>query len=110
VNALVGNAVLTTEHQLFGDEAGPHVRFRKKHGAEVAERLSVEQTVERLRLQLMPLFDRANRGLIRNLQALRDLRQPTAPPHGASPVSIGQAGQVDVGGQQVNVARNQQGA
>jgi hypothetical protein len=41
VNALVGNAVLTTEHQLFGDEAGPHVRFRKKHGAEVAERLSV---------------------------------------------------------------------
>ena len=70
------------------------------HGREVAERLSVEYQIDALRLHLMPLFDRANRGLIRNLQALRDLRQPPA-----SAVSITQAGQVNVGGQQLNVAR-----
>jgi hypothetical protein len=100
IQALIGNAVVTTEHEFFGDD-GPRVRWRKIHGREAAEALSVEHTVERLVLVLMPLFERANRGMIRNLTALRDLRQP-AP----SPVTIGQAGQVNVGQQQVNVGRD----
>jgi hypothetical protein len=96
LNAMVGNAALTIEHQFFGEEP-PAVRFRERHGSAVAERLSVEHAIDALRLHLMPLFDRANRGLIRNLRALHDLRQPVP-----TPVSIGQAGQVNVGGQQVN--------
>jgi len=62
MNRMIGDAALTLEHQFFGDEEGPGVRFAKKHGREVAERLSVEHTIERLRLQLAPLLDRANRG------------------------------------------------
>jgi hypothetical protein len=103
LNAMVGNAALTIEHQFFGLES-PDARFGRRYGREVAEKLSVEYAVDALRLHLMPLFDRANRGLIRNLQALRDLRQPPTPP-----VAIGQAGQVNVGGQQLNVAQNDPG-
>jgi len=53
----------------------------------------------RLAEELMPLFERANRQLIRTLKAIKDLR------HGPPPkIAIGQAGQVNVGEQQVNMA------
>ena len=55
--------------------------------------------MERLSEQLLPLLDRSNRMLLRNLKALRTLKQPPPPS-----VSIGQAAQVNVGQQQVNVA------
>ena len=61
--------------------------------------LKVEEIVERLSEQLMPLLDRSNRMLLRNLKALRALKQPPAPS-----VSIGQAGQVNVAHRQVKAA------
>ena len=53
--------------------------------------------VDRLRLQLLPLFDRANRGVVRNLQALKEMRPPPAPT--PMPVAIRRADQVNVAGQ-----------
>ena len=47
----------------------------------------------------MPLMDRSNRMTLRNLRALKDHRRPPSPN-----LNINQAQQVNVGGQQVNVA------
>ena len=58
-----------------------------------------EECVERVGEQLMPLLDRANRMMLRNLKALEDRRRPPAPN-----LNIGSAGQVNVGQQQVNVS------
>src|SRR5688572_7282930 len=54
--------------------------------------LRVEEIVERLAEKLMPLLDRSNRMMLRNLKALGDHRRPPVPS-----VTIGQAGQVNVG-------------
>jgi hypothetical protein len=48
---------------------------------------------------MLPLLDRANRLLVRNLKAARELRQAPLPS-----VSIGSAGQVNVAAAQQNVA------
>ena len=50
--------------------------------------------------ELLPLQERANRMVLRNLKALADLRRAAAPS-----VAIGSAQQVNVGAQQVNVAQ-----
>ena len=47
----------------------------------------------------MPLLDRSNRMMLRNLKALQARRQPPVPS-----VSIGQAGQVNVAAVQANRA------
>jgi hypothetical protein len=52
----------------------------------------------------LPLLDRLNRLMLRNLRALRDPRQRPA-----ANVTIGAAGQVNVGAQQVNVAKASDG-
>jgi hypothetical protein len=59
--------------------------------------LWVEHIVERLSEQLLPLLDRSNRIMLRNLKALREQRQAPAPS-----VSIGNAGQVNVAAVQSN--------
>jgi len=59
--------------------------------------LRVEEIVERLAEKLMPLLDRSNRMMLRNLKALREYRRPPTPS-----VSIGQAGQVNVAAVQTN--------
>ena len=59
--------------------------------------LRVEEIVERLAEKLMPLLDRSNRMMLRNLKALREYRRPPTPS-----VSIGQAGQVNVASVQAN--------
>jgi hypothetical protein len=96
IQHLIGNCVLLTETDLFRD-GGPDPAYRKRYGHEVADGFGVEQTADKLALVLLPLFERANRGLIRNLRALRDLRAPALPA-----VAIGRVGQMNVGGQQVN--------
>ena len=63
--------------------------------------LWVEHIVERLSEQLLPLLDRSNRMMLRNLKALRDHRRPPAPN-----VNVKRAKQVNVGTQQLNVARD----
>jgi hypothetical protein len=59
---------------------------------------AVEEALQRLRDQLLSLFERVNRQLLSNLQALQR-RGP-----GSSPmVAIGRAGHVNVAQQQVNL-------
>jgi hypothetical protein len=59
--------------------------------------LAVEEHLKRIREQLLPLLDRANKMLIRNLTAVRGLRRGPTPA-----VAIEQAEQVNVGEKQVN--------
>ena len=59
--------------------------------------------VERLGQQLVPLLDRSNRMMLRNLKARRERGRTPAPS-----VSIGSAGQVNVAAQQVNAAAEHQ--
>jgi len=96
VQGWLGNLAMLIEHEFFGQE-GPSAKLRQKWGSQV-EGLRVEDRLQRLAEQLMPLFERANRQLIRNLQALRTLR------HGPPPaVAIGHAGQVNLAQQQITM-------
>ena len=97
INGWVGNFTLLVEHEFFQLE-GPTAKLRKRYGYGV-EALKAEDTVMRLGEQLLPLLDRLNRLMLRNLRALRDPRQ-----RAAASVTIAAAGQVNVGAQQVNVA------
>ena len=98
----IGNFALQIEHEFFGQQS-PTAKFQERYrGYNLGELegLRVEDYVHRVGEQLLPLMDRANRIMIRNLKALRDLRQLPTPA-----VAIGQAGQVNVGAQQMNVAQ-----
>ena len=100
MNGWIGDLSIWLEREFFGTE-GPTAKLRKRHGygAEEIRGLRAEDIVERLVERLMPLLDRSNRMLLRNLKALRALREGPAPT-----VSIGSAGQVNVAGEQVNTA------
>ena len=102
VQGWIGNAAMYTEHELFGQET-PTAKFTQKYGYTV-DGLKVEDAEGHLVHELVPQFDRCNRAVLRNLQALKALREPTAPT-----VAINQAGQVNVGAQQTDTlqARDQ---
>jgi hypothetical protein len=74
----------------------PHELADGKIGVTVRG-LRVEEIVERLAEKLMPLLDRSNRMMLRNLKALHEYRRPPTPN-----VSIAQAGQVNVAAVQAN--------
>jgi hypothetical protein len=95
----IGDLAISIEHQFFGDDC-PTAQFEGRYGRHV--RLNVEEQLARLGEQLLPLQERANRMMLRNLKALADMRRAPAPS-----VAIGQAGQVNLGNgaQQVNVTR-----
>ena len=96
VQGWIGDLALHIEHHFFGQE-GPTAKLRQQWGSQVAG-LVVEESLQRLAEQLLPLFERANRQLIRNLQALRTLR------HGPAPaVAIGHAGHVNLAHQQITM-------
>jgi hypothetical protein len=76
------------EHEFFGDDAFTEMARR---GHRRSDRFAVEDRVRRLSEQLMPLFDRANRMMIRNLKAIKELRQGQVPA-----VAIGRAEQVTI--------------
>jgi len=57
----------------------------------IADRVAVAERVQRLSEQLMPTLDRANRMMIRNLKAIKELRQGQVPA-----IAIGRAEQVTV--------------
>jgi hypothetical protein len=100
VNGWIGNMMAEVESDLFGPH-GLRAKLDARHGRGSTIRgLAVEELVRRLAEQLMPLLDRSNKMLLRNLAALRDHRRPPAPS-----VSIGRAGQVNVGAQQINLSR-----
>jgi len=73
-----------------------HDLDRGKRGIKVRG-LRVEEIVERIVDKLMPLLDRSNRMMLRNLKALQDHRRPTM-----TSVNIGQAGHVNVAAVQTN--------
>src|SRR5713101_5619889 len=80
---------LHIEHQFFGQDA--LAENGQRPGKRPGRRFSVEEDVRRLSEQLMPLSDRANRMLIRNLKAIKELRQGLVPA-----IAIGRAEHVTV--------------
>ena len=101
INGWVGNLATEVEHEFFGTEGmGVVVDGRQRSTRDVRiEGLRVVRIIDRLGEQILPLLDRSNRMMIRNLKALEARRQPPAPS-----VSIGQAGQVNVAAVQANKA------
>jgi hypothetical protein len=98
VQGWIGDLSLAIEHELFAEES-LKVKLRQQYGAQI-DGFAVEEALQRLREQLLPLCERVNRQLLQNLQALQ------RPPRGTLPtVAIGRASQVNVAQQQVNVQR-----
>jgi hypothetical protein len=101
VNALrvqgwIGDLSLVIEHELFAEES-LKVKLRQEYGPHF-DGFAVEEALRRLREQLLPLFERVNRQLLSNLQAL-----PRGHPASSPMVAIGQAGHVNVAQQQVDI-------
>jgi hypothetical protein len=94
----IGDLAASIEHEFFAQDS-PTARFEARYGRGTG--LVVEERLARLAEELLPLQERANRMVVRNLKALADLRRAPAPA-----VAIGQAGQVNVGAQQVNVTQD----
>ena len=92
VQGWAGNLCLVIERELFGQDP-LHLVHGRFDGTTIEDRL------RRFSDQLLPLQDRANRMMVRNLKALVE-RQVPQPPS----VSVAKANQVNVGHQQVNVA------
>jgi hypothetical protein len=99
IHGWIGNLAILTESDFFG-ETPLSVKMEARHGRWEAKALHVEDRVERLGERLLPLLDRANRMMIRNLKAIQALRPVPAPA-----VAIGNAGQVNVGALQHNTAQ-----
>jgi hypothetical protein len=92
----IGDLALWTEHEAFGQ--GPlRAKLRDEYGARV-DSLAVEERLSRLREQLMPLWERAQRQVMSTLDALERRHQGPAPL-----MTIGQVGQVHVARQHVHV-------
>ena len=88
VQGWIGDLALHIERQFFGSGAFAADYRDLPQGT----RQAAEDSVRRLGEQLMPLLDRANRMFIRNLAAIKDLRQRPVPA-----IAIGRAEQVTVG-------------
>ena len=86
----IGNQSLVVERELFGQEP-----LDLAYGN--ADGTKIEETIDKLGNQLLALQDRASRMMLRNLKALHELKRSPAPS-----VSVGNAGQVNIGQQQVN--------
>jgi hypothetical protein len=96
-NGWIGNFALLIEHEFFAQES-PTAKHHRRYGRSYdfgRDGLQVEDYVQRVGEQLLPLMDRAQRMFIR---ALRELRQSPS-----ANVAIGQAQQVNVGAVQHNV-------
>ncbi len=78
VQGWIGDLALVIEQELFAEDS-LKVKLRDKYGPHF-DGLAVEKALRRLREQLLPLFERVNQQLLRNLQALQ------RPPRGALPV------------------------
>ena len=85
----IGDLAIATEKEFVGED-GPTPRFEARHGH--VEGLVIEDQMQRLGEELLPLLDRANRMTIRTLKALAEIQRGPAPA-----VAIGQAGQVNLG-------------
>ena len=102
INGWIGNFASLLEAEFFQKESlTMKLQDRYGRGTDRIHGLRVEEIVERLAEQLIPLLDRSNRMTIRNLRLLREWRQPPAPN-----VTVAQASQVNVAaGEQTNLAQ-----
>jgi hypothetical protein len=96
IQGWIGNLALLLEHEAFGREF-PTAAFERANGR--ASGLVVEDHLRDMGEKMLPLLDRANRMMLRNLKAIKELRQRQMPA-----VAIHQASQVNVGAQQINAA------
>ncbi len=99
INGWIGNVSTRLEGEFFqSDGLGVVVEGQRKSAWDVKIKgLRVIELAERLGEQLMPLLDRSNRMMLRNLKALHARRHVPTPT-----VSIGTAGQVNVAAAQQN--------
>jgi hypothetical protein len=99
INGWIGNLQGQIESEVFGTEGMRVVVDGKKRSTwdVKVKGLQVVELLDRLGEQILPLLDRSNRMMLRNLKALESRRQPQVPS-----VSIGQAGQVNVAAVQTN--------
>ena len=99
VNGWVGNLAAEIESEFFGTEGlSITVEGKRRSTWDVRIKgLRVVEIIDRLGEQILPLLERSNRMMIRNLKALDARRQPPSPS-----VSIDQAGQVNVATVQSN--------
>lgn len=91
IQGWIGDLATIIEGEFFGRDV-PVSRFGSKR-----EELLVGEHIRRISEQLLPLLDRANRMMLRNLKALKELRQGPIPA-----VAIGRADQVNVAERQAN--------
>ncbi len=91
---LIGNLFSSIEAEFFGRD-DPMPKLREKHGYTI-QGWRVDDLAQRLTEELQPLLDRANRMLIRNLKALRDLR------NAGITVNVNEPSQVNLAQQQIN--------
>jgi hypothetical protein len=107
INGWIGNFSTMLEGDFFRKEGLSVIVDGQSRSAwnTKVKGLRVIELAERLGEQLMPLLDRSNRMMLRNLKALQARRQPPAPN-----VNIGNAGQVNVAAQQVNATGQGGGA
>jgi len=96
IQGWIGDLALVVEQELFAEDA-LKVKLRQQYG-EQFDGFAVEEALRRLREQLLPVFERVNRQLLQNLQALQRPRVGKLPL-----LAIGRAGQVNVAQQQVNL-------
>jgi hypothetical protein len=96
INGWIGNLAGQIESEFFGtDGLGVVVDSKRRSTWDVKIKgLRVVELLHRLDEQILPLLDRSNRMMLRNLKALHARRQPSSPT-----VSIGQ---VNVANQQIN--------
>ena len=92
INGWVGNLAAETEAEFFGEaRVGVVVAGQRRSPYDVKVKgLRVVEILGRLNEQILPLLDRSNRMMIRNLKALDARHRPPSPS-----VSIAQAGQVN---------------
>ena len=98
ITGWIGNVASKVEFEFFRTDS-PTAKLKAEYGAgaDNIRGLKVEELVKRLGEQLMPLLERSNRMLLRNLQALEAMQQRPLPS-----VSIGSVGQVNVAANQIN--------
>ncbi len=101
LNQFVGNLEMRLEDEFFATD-GLRALFDDRYGRGVGAQirgLHVEEVARQLGREALPLLDRLNRMVIRNLKALRDLK--------AAPISmtVQNFGQLNVGQAQTNVTQ-----
>ena len=97
LNKEIANLLSLAEFELYGADS-PWVRVKRDKNLKASfEGLEAEKHIRALQERLTPLLERFNQMFLRNLKAMRELKSMPVN------INIGQAGQVNVAQQQVNM-------